>query len=220
MNRRPFFPLLVTCVFGAALLLTSCAGITSSAIARTPDESSPPASTPPAIATYQDLSQLINSDPAQIDNSELPITPVDALHVTNTAPDIDLATYSLTVDGLVSRQLRLTYEDVLAYPAVTQTVLLICQKSFADNAEWTGVTLATVLAQVGVEATATQLVVHALDGFQLSIPLSVAKGDGVLLAYGVNGQALPKEHGFPVRLVVKGQYGLYWVKWIDHIEVK
>ncbi len=220
MKPRLSHQSLMACALGVTLLLTSCAGITSSAIARTPAEPSPAASPVAVIATYEDLAQLINSDPAQIDNSNLPITPVDALHVTNAAPDIDLATYSLTVDGLVNRPLKLTYDAILAYPAVTQTTLLICQKSFADNADWTGVPLATILGQAGVEATATQLEVHAVDGFQLSIPLSVADVDGVLLAYGVNGQALPKEHGFPVRLVVKGQYGLYWVKWIDHIEVK
>ncbi len=220
MNAKPLCRFLVTCVLGMTLLAASCAGITSSAATRTTVEPSPTAPPTPIITTYQDLNQLIDSDPAQIDNSTFPITPVEALHVTSPAPEIDMATYSLSIAGLVNNPPTLDYDEILAYPSVTETVLLICQKSFADNAEWTGVPLKTLLSQAGVKPEASEIAVHSVDGFQISIPLKVAEGDGVLLAYRVNGQVLPKEHGFPVRWVVKGQYALYWVKWVDRIEVR
>ena len=93
----------------------------------------------PPIQTYEDLGVLRNEDPALIDNSIFPITPTGAIHPTVSAPPLDIANYSLTVDGLVDTPLSLSYGAILKYPSVTEVVLLICQGAFVDNAEWTGV---------------------------------------------------------------------------------
>jgi len=130
-----------------------------------------------------------------------------------------MADYRLTVDGLVEKPLTLTYDDIVASPSVTEVVLLICPLTFVDNAEWTGVPVSTLLAEAGLKSGATKVEFQALDGYQNVLTLEDVQKDGVFLAYKVDGQLLPLEHGYPLRLVAEGQYGSNWVKWITHIEV-
>ena len=170
-------------------------------------------------ASSTDLSYLKNSDPAEVDNSNLPITPVDEIHVTGSTPEVDITKYRLTVDGLVENPLILTYEALMAYPTVTETVLLICPGFFADNAEWTGVPVTTFLTEASVKPEATKVAFHALDKYTQTLPLEVVQHEGVFLAHTVNGQILPPAHGYPLRLVVRGRYGYEWVKWVERIEV-
>ena len=166
-----------------------------------------------------DLYDVITSDPAKVDNSKLPITPLEGLNVTGHAPEVNIKKYSLTIDGLVDTPLTLTYEALIQYPTVTEVVLLICPGVFADNAEWTGVEVATLLTEAGIKSQASQVTFYALDGYNRSLSLEEAQREGVFLAYTVNGQILPKEHGYPLRLVVEGQSGSRWVKWVERIEV-
>jgi DMSO/TMAO reductase YedYZ molybdopterin-dependent catalytic subunit len=189
-------------------------------------------STPPPSATETttpvitptsglgDLTFLVNVNPANVDNSKLPVTPVNKIHLTGSDPGIDITNYRLTVDGLVDKPLSLTYEDIKQYPTVTEVVLLICPGLFADNAEWTGVPVATILAQAGLKQEGYGIITFYESGqYKKSFYLKDLQGDGVFLAYMVDGQVLPKEHGFPLRLVVKGQWGNNWVKWVDRIEI-
>jgi sulfane dehydrogenase subunit SoxC len=99
-------------------------------------------------------------------------------------------------------------------------VLLICPGVFVDNAEWTGVPVAALLGKAGLQPNSSEVVFYDGDQYQKSFFLKDIIRDGVFLAYNVDGQPLPKEHGFPLRLVVKGVYGNTWVKWIDRIEIK
>ncbi|MFC1941056.1 molybdopterin-dependent oxidoreductase [Chloroflexota bacterium] len=191
----------------------------------TPEEPSPgsaPAEkpSPPTIETHEDLQQLINSNPAEVDNTNLPITPTDKLGIIVPAPIIDIEEYRLTVDGFVEKPLTLTYDDILAYPPVSDAVLLICLGVFADNAEWTGVPVAALLTEAGVTPEATEVVFYARDKYRRTLLLAEVQQEGVFLAYAVNGQTLPREHGYPLRLVAEGKYGSTWVKWVDHIEVR
>jgi DMSO/TMAO reductase YedYZ molybdopterin-dependent catalytic subunit len=77
-----------------------------------------------------------------------------------------------------------------------------------------------LLSEAGVKQGASKVTFYSLDGYDRELELSRVLKDGVFLAHTVGGQELPKEQGFPVRLVVKGEYGNTWVKWIDHIIVK
>lgn len=188
-----------------------------------PAESTPVAKSTgnlPTIRTYQDLNVLMSSNPASIDNSKFPITPVEALHLTGITPQMDMTKYTLTVGGLVNNPLVLNYDSLLKYPAISEVVLLICPDTFVDNAEWTGVPLSILLKEAGVKAEATQVAFHAMDGYSSRIVLEDAQKDGALLAYKVNGQILPEDHGYPIRLVVKGLFGSYWVKWVDRITIE
>jgi DMSO/TMAO reductase YedYZ molybdopterin-dependent catalytic subunit len=166
-----------------------------------------------------DLSFLMGDDPALVDNSKLPVTPVDQLHRTGTVPLWDFDQYRLTVDGLVDNPLSLTYDDVIQLPSVTEVVLLICPGAFVDNAEWTGVPVKTLLDAAVLQSGATEVTISEGEYYHKSFLLKDAEADGFFLAYKVDGQVLPREHGYPLRLVVKDEFGSYWVKWVSHIEV-
>jgi DMSO/TMAO reductase YedYZ molybdopterin-dependent catalytic subunit len=166
-----------------------------------------------------DLGYLINADPAKVDNTKLPVTPVDKLHTTGTPVDVDALQYRLTVDGLVDNPLSLGLDEIKSYPAVSETVLLICPYFFVDNAEWTGVPVSVLLNQAGIKPGANKVSFYALDGYGDQLPLSDVMKEGVFLAYKVDGQELPREHGYPLRLVVKSKFGSTWVKWVQKITV-
>jgi DMSO/TMAO reductase YedYZ molybdopterin-dependent catalytic subunit len=206
----------LTAIIILAVLLAACSSgiISAPSSTGTPDAAST-ATPQPSL----DLSYLASSDPAEVDNSNLPITSVDQLHTTGAAPEVNITDYRLTVDGLVETPLTLTYAEIVAYPNVTEVVLLICPLTFVDNAEWTGVPVSTLLAAAGLKSGATTIEFQSLDGYQIELPLEDVQKDGVFLAYKVDGQMLPAEHGYPLRLVVEGQYGSNWVKWITHIEI-
>ena len=176
--------------------------------------------TPPTEEPSTDLSYLKNSNPATVDNSDLPITPIEELHLTGVAPKVDITHYRLIVDGLVDTPLTLTYEAILAYPTVTEVVLLICPGVFVDNAEWTGVPVTTLLAEAGIKPEASEITFHSMDAYRVVMSLEEAQQEGVFLAHMVNGQVLPEEHGYPLRLVVRGKYGSRWAKWVERIQVK
>ena len=115
--------------------------------------------------------------------------------------------------------LSLTYDAILAYPTYTEVVLLICPGVFADNAEWTGVPVSTILEEANIKPEASEVTFYAIDGYRVVKPLEVVQQEGVFLAHTVNGEILPAEHGYPLRLVVKGEYGSNWIKWLERIEV-
>jgi DMSO/TMAO reductase YedYZ molybdopterin-dependent catalytic subunit len=169
----------------------------------------------------EDLSFLINSNPAEVDNSTLPIIPVERLHVIGSYNSVvDIANYHVTIDGMVNTQMSISYDALMCYPTVTDTVLLICPGVFADNAKWTGIPLTRLLAESGLHSQAQLVTIYALDGYYASLSIDKALSGGVFLAYEVNDQVLPKDNGYPLRMVVTGEYGAIWVKWVERIEVK
>jgi DMSO/TMAO reductase YedYZ molybdopterin-dependent catalytic subunit len=159
-------------------------------------------------------------------------------------PPADETDWSVAVGGLVERPLALSLEDLRARPAVTHVVTMECagngrarlhprplsQPWLAEavgTAAWTGTPLAPILREAGLHADAAELVFtgadHGTQGgiehdYQRSLPVADALRDEVLLAYAVNGQPLPPQHGFPVRLLVPGWYGMTSVKWLTGIE--
>ena len=157
--------------------------------------------------------------PAEVDNSTLPISPVEELHHTGRPQEYDIDAYRLEVEGLVETPLSLSYEDLLSRPQVTETVLLICPGFFWDNAEWTGVPLSLILEEADLSPEAAKVRLVAGDGYAQTLSLEDAMADGVFLAYEVNGETLPTDHGYPIRLVARDLYGSRWVKWLEKIEV-
>jgi DMSO/TMAO reductase YedYZ molybdopterin-dependent catalytic subunit len=158
-------------------------------------------------------------------------------------PVVDPASWRLNVGGLVGRELSLSLDDLGERPAVTQAVTLECAGNgrtgmsprpvgqpwlleAVGTAEWTGVPLRAVLEEAGVEDAAIGVLFGGLDrgteegrptSFERSLSLADAHRDEVLLAYAMNGQPLPPQHGFPLRLVVPGWYGMASVKWLERI---
>ncbi|MDQ1514060.1 MAG: hypothetical protein QOC59_1902, partial [Microbacteriaceae bacterium] len=141
-------------------------------------------------------------------------------------PQIDKAKWSLRIHGLVDKELTISYDELLAMPAVEHDTTLCCVSNpvggdLISNARWTGVLLKDVLAAAGVKAGATQILSTSADGWTCGTPVSVAlDGRAAMLAYGMNGEPLPIPHGFPVRMVVPGLYGyVSATKWLTRLEV-
>ena len=170
------------------------------------------------LADPYDLSYLIKKDPADIDNSTLPVTPLERMHVIGGPRVVDINSYRFTVEGLVGNPMSLSYEEFKALPSEDRVVLLICPYTFADNPLWTGVPLSKLLAAAGPKPEATEVILKSLDGFESPLPISLAPD--ILLAFDVDGEPLPPEHGYPLRAVVKGRIGLYWLRWLKGIELK
>lgn len=124
----------------------------------------------------------------------------------------------LIVDGLVERPLRLTPEDLAALPAQPLTSDFRCSEGWTvPDLAWRGVPVREVLRLAGVDPAARWVQASA-EAF--STPLPRAAADDALLALALDGRALPREHGGPVRLVVPGGACFTSVKWLDHLEVR
>lgn len=158
-------------------------------------------------------------------------------------PEADAASWEVAVDGGVRTPLRLTMDDLRARPALTQRVTLECAgngrarlhprpvsqpwlNEAVGTAEWTGTPLAPLLREAGLRVDVVELVFtgadHGTQGdveqdYQRSLTVDEALRDDVVLAYEVNGQPLPPQHGHPVRLLVPGWYGMTSVKWLRRI---
>ena len=174
-----------------------------------------------------------------------PVTPA-GLHYVLThydIPGVDLDRWRLRVGGEVRRELNLSLADIKAFPFVRVPVTMECAgngralleprtsgqpwlREAVGTAEWGGAPLVHVLEQAGVSTGAVELVFTGLDrgvedgveqSFERSLSLEDALRDEVLLAYEMNRQPLPPQHGFPLRLVVPGWYGMTSVKWLERI---
>jgi DMSO/TMAO reductase YedYZ molybdopterin-dependent catalytic subunit len=177
----------------------------------------------------------------------LPVTPI-GLHYLLTHYDIPIVeadSWRLEIGGHVRRPLTLSLDEIVGRPARRLTVTLECAgngrarmspRPFSQpwleeavaTAVWTGTPLAPLLAEAGVEAGALEVVFTGLDrglergeelAFERSLPLDEAVASDVLLAWAINDQPLPPQHGFPLRLLVPGWYGMASVKWLSRITV-
>jgi len=140
-------------------------------------------------------------------------------------PNVDISTWSLTVGGLVARPRRFTAAELRAMPAVEQLQTLECISNevggaLISTARWRGVRLRDVLlAAGGPSPTAVRVTFRCADGYSESHPMDDALNPTTILAYEMNGEALPQAHGFPLRLLVPGLYGMKNPKWITKIDV-
>src|SRR5438132_4977156 len=161
-------------------------------------------------------------------------------------PDVDADSFALTVDGRLSRPGRWALAELASRSAGTLTVTMECAGNgrarlqpralsqpwlveAVGTAEWTGVPLRPLLEEAGPLDDAVEVVFTGIDvgaeedgivePYQRSLPIAEALADDVLLAYGMNGGPLPPQHGFPLRLVVPGWYGMGNVKWLARITV-
>jgi DMSO/TMAO reductase YedYZ molybdopterin-dependent catalytic subunit len=141
-------------------------------------------------------------------------------------PRVDLSTWALSFKGMVDRPYQINFDEVMDMPMVERYVTLSCVSNpvggpLVGNARWLGVPLRDLLERAGPQSGAEQVVARSVDGFTVGFPVEVAfDGREAMLAVGMNGEALPLEHGFPARLVVAGLYGyVSATKWISEIEL-
>lgn len=144
-----------------------------------------------------------------------------------TVPSVDPADWRLTIDGLVDRRVELTFEDLLAMGLDEYSITLTCVSNevggnLVGTAKWLGVPVRDVLALAGPQSAADMVLSRSVDGFTASTPLETLTDAGrdAILAVGMNGEPLPLEHGFPVRMVVPGLYGyVSATKWLTELKV-
>jgi sulfite dehydrogenase len=177
-----------------------------------------------------------------------PITPNDAFfvryHLAGIPLEIDPDTFTVEVKGKVDKPLKLPLAELKRMPSVEIVAVNQCSgnsRGFFEprvaggqlgngamgNARWKGVSLKAVLDRAGVQKVARQVTFNGLDGpivdktpdFVKALDIDQARNGEVMLAYAMNGQDLPFLNGFPLRLVVPGYYGTYWVKHLNEITV-
>ena len=162
-------------------------------------------------------------------------------------PEIDPATYRLAINGAVRTSLSLNYEALMGMPAEEIPVTMECagnsrtsvyppaeglqfNHGAVGTAVWKGIPLASLLARAGVDDSAVEVLFEGADSgeeeeegqklhisYERSLPLKDALHPGVLVAFEMNGQPLEPSHGFPLRLIVPGWYGMASVKWLTRI---
>lgn len=141
-------------------------------------------------------------------------------------PVVDPRTWGLTVTGLVDRPLHLTLEELKALPGRTQYSTLACISNdvggpLIATGLFAGVPLIDLLARAQVRASATTVAFRGRDDYVESLPLAEVRGSPeILVAYGLNGSPLAREHGFPARMLIPGRYGMKGPKWLDSIELR
>lgn len=164
-------------------------------------------------------------------------------------PEIDPKTWRLRIEGAVEQPLELTHDDLCGLPTVTVPATLECagngrvflvpkvkgtqwELGAVGNAQWTGVSLGEILRRAGVKSGALEVILEGADcgtiseapkpagkiHYARSVPLDTAMAD-VLLALEMNGEPLSPAHGFPLRAIVPGWYGMAAVKWLQRIIV-
>lgn len=168
---------------------------------------------------------------AQVDLPQMPplTTPNQDFYRVDTAlipPRVDPEQWRLRIHGLTEQDMELTYADLLAEDLVQVHLTLTCVSNpvggdLAGNATWLGVPLRRLLQRAGPQQEADMVLSRSVDGFTAGTPLPALTDDrGALLAVGMNGQVLPVDHGFPVRMVVPGLYGyVSATKWVTDLEV-
>jgi sulfane dehydrogenase subunit SoxC len=200
-----------------------------------------------ADITLEELQLAARNHGLPLEMLREPVTPV-GLHyllIHFDIPAVDAATWRLRIGGLVEQELELGLDELRARPAVTMPVTLECAGNgralmpprspsqpwlleAVGNASWTGTPLAPLLREAGIGESAAEVVFTGLDrgiqggvehDYERSLPLDEALRDDVLLAYEMNGAALPPQHGYPLRVVVPGWYGMTHVKWLSAITV-
>jgi DMSO/TMAO reductase YedYZ molybdopterin-dependent catalytic subunit len=155
------------------------------------------------------------------------VTPTDEFYVISKNlydPEPDGDRWRLRVGGATERTLTLTYDDMLAMPSQEQYTTMQCISNevggeLIGNALWGGVPLRDVIEMAGPTSAAHHVFLRCVDEYTDSIPLEFAMREQTLLAYQMNGERLSWKHGFPLRLLTPGKYGMKHPKWISEIIV-
>ena len=196
--------------------------------------------------TSEEVALSLRNHGMPLEGLRYPITPTGMHYILVhfDVPDVDEATHALEIGGLVERPLRLSMSEIAARPSVTTAVTMECAGNgralmsprpisqpwmgeAIGTAEWTGTPLAPLLREAGLRPEAVDIIFTGADRgvqgdvvqyYQRSLTPADATRDEVLLAYAMNGRPLEPQHGFPLRLLVPGWYGMTSVKWLTSIE--
>ncbi len=153
------------------------------------------------------------------------VTPAELFFVREhfAVPSVDPLTWKLAVTGAVATPLGIPHAEFVKLSRKTLPVTIECAENavgggLVSHAEWEGIPLAAILAQVKPRADAKFVSLVGADGFTRTLPLDKASQADNLLAFRMNGESLPPQHGSPVRALVPGWYGVTSIKWLERIE--
>ncbi len=155
------------------------------------------------------------------------ITPNDEFYITtysDTVPTIDPQRFLLRIEGLVERPYTLNLSELQEMKDKTEFVTLECIGNpvggdAISNALWDGVTLKKIIDKAAPRKGIVKTAFYGEDGYSDSIPYPLSLSEDVFLAYRMNGEPLPAKHGYPLRAIVPGIYGMKHVKWLSKIEL-
>src|SRR5438477_11878927 len=193
---------------------------------------------PPGGRPSPDLFGKVFHVSAPLQDSVGVLTPSSLHYVATTRgsymPDIDPKLHTLTIHGLVDQPLTLTMDDLKRFPSVTRLHFIECagnrhnarHKNVQEShgmtscAEWTGVLLSTLLKECGLKSSAKWFVAEGAEEVKGASSMPIAKAmDDCLVAYGMNGEAVRPQNGYPLRLMVPGFEGIFHTKWLRRIKV-
>ncbi len=194
----------------------------------------------------QEVQLALRNRGMPLEGLRYPITPsgMHYLLVHFDIPEVDVSQWRLEISGLAARPLSLSLDDIKKRPSHTAPITMECAGNgrahlsprpisqpwlgeAVGTAEWTGTPLRGVLREAGVSESAREIVFTGLDrgvqddevhSYERSLSVDDAMREEVMLAYRMNGVDLPPEHGYPLRLIVPGWYGMASVKWLTRIE--
>ena len=158
-------------------------------------------------------------DPARLPPGQYLTEKWPVLHAGD-VPDVDVATWTLTVSGDVESPLTLSYDELRALPATEVTTDIHCVTRWSRfDAEFKGVHWRELAALCRPKPTARFAIAHAEQGFTANVPLAALEDEDALVAYEADGEPLTAEHGGPVRLVIPTKYFWKSAKWLTGIEL-
>ncbi|HJU59000.1 MAG TPA: molybdopterin-dependent oxidoreductase [Nitrososphaeraceae archaeon] len=139
-------------------------------------------------------------------------------------PEIDVNSWNLQIKGMVDNPLKLTYDEIRSMPAIEEFVTLECISNkiggdLIGTALWKGVRLKDILEKAKIVPSVKYIVFRCSDGYDVGVPLDKGLMDETIIAYEMNLAPLTSKHGFPVRAIVPGLYGMMNPKWITEIEL-
>lgn len=155
------------------------------------------------------------------------ITPTDLFYRIDKnpiVPVVDSQSWNLTIKGLVDKPFVLNYKELREMPSVEQFATLECVSNkiggdLISTAIWKGIHLKDLLEKAQVKQNAKYIVFRCSDGYDVGIPLERGLFEGTILAYDMNGSPLTSDHGYPVRAIVPGIYGMMNAKWLTEVEL-
>lgn len=169
-------------------------------------------------------------------NTELKIPGLSTFYTSNSqfyrvdtalvAPQVEPGSWQLKIHGMVDHPMTMNFTELMQQPMIDHDITLTCVSEsvgggYIGNARWQGTLLADILRKAGLQSGAQQIVMRDVNGMNIGVAVDpLMDGRTSLLAVGMNGQPLPQEHGFPVRVVVPGLYGYVSAcKWVVDMEV-
>ena len=139
-------------------------------------------------------------------------------------PQVDSKTWNLTIKGLVEKPITINYDQIRSMPSVQEYVTLECISNkiggdLISTALWKGVRLSQLLEKAVIKPNVKYVVFRCADGYDVGVPIEKSQMEGAILAYEMNYAPLTAKHGFPVRAIVPGLYGMMNPKWLTEIEL-